>query len=187
MQVLITGGPGSGATTTGESLANRLGIPVFDSDNFFHKTTNPPFAEQYSKEERNLRVVEACQSHDSWILSGSVCSWGVTELQFTHAVFLDVGNALRMRRLNARERQRFGNRIDIGGDMHEENVGFMKWATSYETGSLSERSLSLERRFVSQYCAQLLEVHEEHSVDDLVDSIVKYLGMPHKRSLVIGR
>ncbi len=84
-------------------------------------------------------------------------------------------------------RHRFGNRIDIGGDMHEENVRFMKWATSYETGSLSERSLSLERRFVSQYCGQLLEVHEEHSVDYLVDSIVKYLRMPHKKLLVIGR
>ena len=175
VQILITGGPGSGASTTGKALASKLGIPVFDSDDFFHKPTDPPFAEQYSKEERNLRIVEACHAHESWIVSGSVCSWGMTELRFTHAVLLDIGNKLRMQRLEVRERERFGNRIDAGGDMHEENVGFMKWADSYETGDLSGRSLSLEKSFVSQYCTQLLEVNEEQPVGHLVDVIIKYL------------
>ena len=58
VQLLITGGPGSGATTTAEALARRLGVACFDSDDFFHKPSDPPFVEQYSKDERNQRIID---------------------------------------------------------------------------------------------------------------------------------
>jgi ethanolamine utilization microcompartment shell protein EutS len=48
-------------------------------------------------------------------------------------------------------------------------------AVSYETGDLSRRSLSLERKFVARYCGQLLEIHEVQVVDDVVEEIVQYL------------
>lgn len=175
VQLLITGGPGSGATTTAEALARRLGVACFDSDDFFHKPSDPPFVEQYSKDERNQRIIDVVQSHDAWILSGSVCSWELSDLNFTHAVLLNVGASLRLNRLMPRERQRFGDRIDPGGDMHEENTGFMKWAASYETGELAGRSLPTERGFIDKYCAALLEIKEERPVDDLVDVIAEFL------------
>ncbi|MDG1204678.1 MAG: hypothetical protein P8N51_04840, partial [Pseudomonadales bacterium] len=167
--------PGSGATTTAEALARRLGVACFDSDDFFHKPSDPPFVEQYSKDERNQRIIDVVQSHDAWILSGSVCSWELSDLNFTHAVLLNVGASLRLNRLMPRERQRFGDRIDPGGDMHEENTGFMKWAASYETGELAGRSLPTERGFIDKYCAALLEIKEERPVDDLVDVIAEFL------------
>lgn len=175
IQMLITGGPGSGASTLGKALASRLGLACFDSDDFFHKPSDPPFVEQYSKDERNQRIIDVVQSHDAWILSGSVCSWELSDLSFTHAVLLNVGAALRLNRLLRRERQRFGDRIDPGGDMHEENTGFMKWAASYETGELAGRSLPMERGFIDKYCAALLEIKEERPVDDLVDVIAEFL------------
>ncbi len=89
---------------------------------------------------------------------------------------LDIGTELRMSRLLTRERQRFGTRIDPGGDMHEENTGFMQWARAYETGDLSRRSLALEQQFIAQYCASVLEVRQERPLGELVDSILGYLG-----------
>ncbi|MFT5099636.1 MAG: adenylate kinase family enzyme [Planctomycetaceae bacterium] len=53
IRLLITGGPGAGASTTGERLSTALGFPWIDSDDYFHKPTNPPFEAQYSKEERS--------------------------------------------------------------------------------------------------------------------------------------
>lgn len=175
VQLLITGGPGSGATTTAEALALRLGVACFDSDDFFHKPSDPPFVEQYSKDERNQRIIDVLQSHDAWILSGSVCSWELSDLSFTHAVLLNVGCSVRMDRLYRRERQRFGDRINPGGDMYEENTGFMKWAAAYEAGDLAGRSLPMERGFIDEYCTALLEIKEQRPVDDLVDLIAEFV------------
>lgn len=79
-QLLITGGPGSGATTTGKAVSEAVGALWCDSDSFFHKPTDPPFQEQYSKEERSTLLHDSLSSSSSWILSGSISAWGITDV-----------------------------------------------------------------------------------------------------------
>lgn len=175
-QLLVTGGPGSGATTTGIAISEALGAPCFDSDRFFHKPTDPPFQEQYSKAERSSLLHKSLPNGGSWILSGSISAWGVTDVVFSHALVLNVGSKIRMDRLQRRERQRFGSRIDVGGDMYDEHVGFMHWASHYETGQLEGRSLPVEKQFVESNCKQRLEVDRELPLPELVTLAKRFLG-----------
>ena len=43
MRTLITGASGSGTSTLARSVAARLGIAVFDTDDYFWLPTSPPF------------------------------------------------------------------------------------------------------------------------------------------------
>ena len=108
MCVLISGGPGSGCTSTAKLLGDRLGIPVLDSDSFFHKPTNPPFQEQYSPVERRRLLSEALAQSSDWILSGSIATWDVDLPTIHFGVCMDIPKKVRMRRLELRERDRFG-------------------------------------------------------------------------------
>jgi adenylate kinase family enzyme len=176
IQLLITGGPGSGATTTGKAMSKMLEIPCFDSDGFFHKPTEPPYQEQYSKEERSRLLQEKLASSGSWILSGSISAWEVTDVFFSHAVILNIGTQARISRLKFRERERFGSRIDKGGDMFDEHTGFMQWASCYESGELDGRSLPVERKLLASNCTRVLEIENEIVLSALTTSIQTFLS-----------
>lgn len=157
MRVLISGGPGAGCTSTARLIGAGLGLPVFDSDTFFHKPTDPPFQEPYAPDERRRLLAAALEETSDWILSGSVATWGLDLPAVHFGVFLAPDKEERLRRLDLRERERFGSRIDPGGDLHSGNRDFREWATGYEDRPGSGRNLSTDRSFLVAQCDQFLE------------------------------
>src|SRR4051794_17869590 len=99
IRLLISGGPGSGCTSTALAVGERLGVPVVDSDSYFHKPTDPPFQKQYTPEERRSMLGSELGVQANWILSGSVATWGLDTLEPTHGVFLEVPREVRLGRL----------------------------------------------------------------------------------------
>ena len=98
MRVLISGGPGSGCTSTAKILGEKLGTLVFDSDTFFFKPTNPPYQEQYSPEERGQLLSAALRQSEDWIISGSIATWELDLPIIDFGVFLDTPKVERLRR-----------------------------------------------------------------------------------------
>ncbi len=178
MRVLISGGPGSGSTSTAMAVGKRLDLPVFDSDSYFHKPTDPPFQEQYSPEERRRLLSHALSTQASWILSGSVSTWGLTGLAPTHAVFLRIPTAERLERLKRRQRQQFGSRIDPGGDMEEEHESFMEWAAQYEIRTGRGRNLITDLTFLKSSGARLVGFSEIEPLEKMVARVIGFLSKP---------
>jgi adenylate kinase family enzyme len=174
MRLLIAGGPGSGCTSTALVIGRRLGLPVFDSDAYFHKPTEPPFQEQYTPEERRERLSSALGAQVSWILSGSVATWELEGLQSTHGVFLDVPKDARMGRLEKRQRAQFGSRIDPDGDMAQEHADFMTWAAGYEGRTERGRNRQTDRAFLETQCARFLAVTEDAAREEVVARIAAF-------------
>lgn len=178
MRVLISGGPGSGCTSTAKLVGAELGLPVFDSDTFFHKPTNPPFQEQYSPDERRRLLSEALEASPNWILSGSIATWGLDLPAFHFGIFLDPAKEERLQRLRIRERERFGSRIDTGGDLHPENVDFMEWASGYEDRSGSGRNRCTDRNYLVQHCDNSLQVSHSRGLDLVTKEVLEFLTNP---------
>jgi adenylate kinase family enzyme len=176
MRILISGGPGSGCTSTAEFIGERLGLPVFDSDSYFHKPTEPPFQEQYTPEERRARLGGALEATQEWILSGSVATWGLNSLEPTHGIFLDTPREIRLHRLMNRQRNQFGARIDAGGDMLEEHESFMEWAAGYDDRSGPGRNHATDRSFLEMHCEHVLAIAEEQTMEGIVSRIINFLG-----------
>ena len=79
--------------------------------------------------------------YESVVISGSLVDWGDELIPlFTLAVRVETDTAVRIERLKKRERERFGNRIDTGGDMFENHREFIEWAASCDSGGLDMRS-----------------------------------------------
>ena len=175
IRLLISGGPGSGCTTTAQAIGVRLSLPVFDSDAYFHKPSEPPFQEQYSPEERRMRLGAALGNTSDWILSGSVATWELDALAPTHGVLLNVTRETRLERLVHRQRQQFGSRIDSGGDLQAEHQSFLEWAADYEVRSGLGRNLPTDRAFLETHCEYVLEVTEDKSLDEMVATIIGFL------------
>lgn len=171
MRILITGGPGSGCTSTAKRIGDDLNVQVIDSDTFFHKPTDPPFQEQYTPDERRERLSAELSSSRSWILSGSIATWGLELETVQFGVFLGVPKEERMQRLIQRERERFGTRIDFGGDLHDENQNFMLWAGDYEMRRGKGRNRNTDLEFLCHHCERFFEIEEVAGMDQIAFQI----------------
>lgn len=171
-RIHILGASGSGTTTLGERLAERLGLPFHDTDRFYWLPTEPPFREKREVRERCRLLRAALSQSESWVLSGSLCSWGAEFVpDFTTVVFVELDSAARMQRLRERELRRYGaERLQPGGDMHETHVAFMAWAAQYEAGDLAGRSRVIHEQWLAELPpnCHVVRVRSERSVGELV-------------------
>ena len=119
------------------------------------------------------------QSED-WIISGSIATWDLDLPIIDFGVFMDTPKVERIRRLDLRERERFGGRIDAGGDMHTENRDFMEWALAYEDRLGRGRNRCMDRDFLIQRCGNFIEIGDTQSLDKTAEKIRNLLIKPTK-------
>ncbi|MBQ7338601.1 MAG: hypothetical protein IJW40_09155 [Clostridia bacterium] len=80
-------------------------------------------------------------SADRVVISGSLVDWGDTLIPyFTLVIRIEMEQKLRIERLKQREKDRFGSRIEQGGDMYRQHLEFIEWAKAYDTGGMNMRS-----------------------------------------------
>lgn len=141
IKIHIFGASGSGVSTLGKNLSRYYKIPFLDADDYFWKETNPPFQETNPIEIRKTLLRNALSQHTDWVVSGSLISWeDVIQDEFNIAIYLYVPKEERIRRIKIREKIRFGNRIEVGGDMYKGHEKFIEWAMQYDEGHLNGRS-----------------------------------------------
>jgi adenylate kinase family enzyme len=75
-RIQIFGASGSGTTTLGRHLAKELGGIHLDADDYYWLRANPPFTDKHDSAERVALIEHDVRTEPSWILSGSICSWG---------------------------------------------------------------------------------------------------------------
>ena len=137
----IFGASGSGTTTLGRAASEALGWRHFDIDDYYWLPTDPPFHTARPHEERLPLLLEHMRGASGAVLTGWGKGWVYPLIpDFRLAVRLTLEPALRLKRLEARERANFGGRLDPGGDMYENHREFMAWAAQFDTGGLDVRS-----------------------------------------------
>lgn len=70
VRINILGASGVGKSTLGIALAQRLSLPHFDADAYYHLPTDPPFRVQRAPEDRRDLLEGDLGKHPCWILSG---------------------------------------------------------------------------------------------------------------------
>ena len=137
----IFGASGSGTTTLGTKICQELGYTLMDTDDFFWLPTEPKFIVKRPREERIALMIRDIHNFENVVISGSLVDWGdVLIPYFTLAIRIELDPSLRIERLLQREKERFGSRIEPGGDMYQQHLEFMDWAKSYDNGRVGTRS-----------------------------------------------
>jgi adenylate kinase family enzyme len=176
-RIHIFGASGSGASTLGAYLAEKMGGLHLDTDSYYWQATDPPFTKTHHPAERVAMIERDIRDVENWVLSGSVCSWGDPLLhRFTLAVFLHLDPVVRMGRIADRERERYGPRILPGADMHKQHLEFMEWAASYDYAKAPIRSFDLHERWMKGLECPIIRLDSNEAVETLCSKVLEHVS-----------
>jgi adenylate kinase family enzyme len=174
-RIYITGASCAGVTTLGKALADRLAVAHLDVDDFYWMPTDPPFTSKRHPDER-VRLIRERQGKGGWVLTGSFDGWGdALSDEADLIVFLATPTPIRLKRLIARERARYGDRIAPGGDMHEIHVTFRDWALKYDDPAFSGRSRARHEAWLSRQTVPVVRLDGTRPIDDLATDVIAAL------------
>ena len=173
----IVGASGSGTSTLGEAVAERLGHAHVDADSLFWLPTDPPFTTARAADDRLVLLRRLLPVDGRWVFSGSALSWATPlEPFYDLIVFLRLDPAARMARLRRREAARYGARIEAGGDMAVASAAFLDWAAAYDSAGPQQRSLVAHEAWLSSQAAPVLRLDASAPVRDLAAAVLSKLG-----------
>ena len=72
----VFGASGSGTTTLGGKIRNKLDYKLLDVDNYFGLPTNPPYIQKRPQEERLKLIKNDIERFQNVVISGSIVRWG---------------------------------------------------------------------------------------------------------------
>lgn len=174
MKIHLLGPSCSGTSTLGKLIAEKYEIPWYDSDDIFWIKTDPPFTQKKALQERIKTLQKIFKNNHSLVLSGSVLQWGDSIKESLDVVIYKyVEQDMRMNRLLARERQRYGDRINPGNDMHQIHTEFVEWAKKYELGEMEIRSKKSELAWIKNITCKIIMLEGNRPPEDELQIVIK--------------
>jgi adenylate kinase family enzyme len=172
----ILGASGSGTTTLGAAVAARLGLSHVDADSLFWMPTDPPFTTRRAADDRLALLGRLLPMAGSWVFTGSAIRWATPlEPCYDLIIFLSLDAAERMARLRRRESERYGARIEPGGDMAATSAAFLQWAAAYDSAGPEQRSLAAHESWLAAQTAPVLRLDSSRPVQDLISAVLSKL------------
>jgi len=176
-RIHILGACGSGTTTLGTALADRLRHAHIDADTLFWLPTDPPFTTKRPKDERQAMLRRLLPVAGQWVFSGSAPEWAKPiEPFYDLVVFLRLDPAVRMERLRRRDAARYGKRIEAGGDMEAASAEFFRWAEAYDVAGPEQRSLFGHEAWLASLKVPVLRLDSAAPLEDLLFAVLSRLG-----------
>ena len=177
-RIHVLGASGSGTTTLSRALSARLDVDHFDADEYYWVPTDPPFTQAYPRDKRVELMAADLDRVDGWVLSGSMCGWGdVFAPRFTLAVYLWIPGDIRMERVAQREKQRYGARIEPGGDMHEQSREFLEWGRRYDSAGFEQRSRVLHDWWIGNLPCPVMRIEYDAPTNVWADAVLDRLRL----------
>jgi adenylate kinase family enzyme len=173
-KIHIMGAPGAGTTSLGKALAKHLDCPHFDTDDVYWFTDDElPYRRKRNPDHRRQILTERLASSESWVLSGSLCGWGdVFAPQFDLVVWLWLPAAVRIPRIEQRERLRYGDaRLEPGGDLHLVFEKFKVWAAACDDAGGGLRSKENELAWLGKLDCPVIRFEENLEIGHLMDRV----------------
>jgi len=127
MGILICGLNGTGKSTLGKMLAERMGYEFIDNEDLYFSKADSSyvFSSARSKEEVIRILEEKIRANKEFIFAAVKGNYGdklITLLD--HIILVEVPKQIRSQRIRDRSYQKFGDRILPGGDLYDKES---KW------------------------------------------------------------
>ena len=172
----ILGASGSGTTTLGKYISNRLGYFFMDTDDYFWMPTNPPYTIKRDIAQRLVLMKNDIAKWKKVVIAGSLVDWGDELIPlFTLVIRMETEAKVRIERLKKREEERFGKRIEPGGDMYEHHQEFIRWASAYDNGGLNMRSKAKHDEWQKLLLCPLIRLDGSDSLEHNFKIVQRYL------------
>lgn len=172
-RIHVTGASGAGVTTLGRAVAQELGLPHHDTDDYYWTPTDPPYQVVRPLEDRLRLMHEMFVPRSGWVLSGSIGEWASeVEPRVQLVVFVRTDDDERSRRLVSREvrrRNRPAAEIVVDPDF----LAFHDWAMRYEADNPPpSRSRERHERWLATLAIPVVAVDGATPLDTLTETVI---------------
>jgi adenylate kinase family enzyme len=166
--IIMLGANGSGKSTLGCELARALNFAHIDVEEYYFYQAEIPYTAMRPAEERNAMLLADMKRHGSFVMSGNISGWGEEFLTgFDLVIFLTAPTDIRLKRIENRENERWGDRVREGGDMYEQHLKFIEFAASRDITQLEQKA--------SLYSCPILRVDSTKMLVEIVSEIIEYI------------
>ena len=131
--ILICGLNGCGKSTLGRALAQELGFHFIDNETLYFSRTDAlePYVNPRSREEVEELLMAEVERHGNFVFASVKGDYGTAILPlYSYAVLMKVPGDIRAQRVRNRSFQKFGSRMQPGGDLHRQEEAFFQLASS---------------------------------------------------------
>lgn len=139
--IIICGLNGAGKSTLGKALAEKLDFYFIDVEDLYFPKTNPDYiyGSPRTRKEVEKLLLSEMKAHENFVFSSVKGDYGEAVYPFLKcAVLIDVPRDIRVQRVKNRSFQKFGNRMLLGGDLHEREESFFNFVESRAENTVEE-------------------------------------------------
>ncbi len=131
--MIVCGLNGTGKSTLGRALAEKLQFYFIDNEDLYFPKTDPAYiyAAPRTREEVETLLLNEIEKHENFVFASVKGDYGERIYPFfQYAVLIEVPKAIRIERVKNRSFQKFGNRMLFGGDLFEQEERFFDFVKS---------------------------------------------------------
>lgn len=147
MGIIICGLNGCGKSTLGKALAKKLHFHFIDNEDLYFPKTDDHYiyASPRSREEVEKLLWGEIRAHENFVFASVKGDYGESIYPFfQYAILIEVSKDIRIQRVKNRSFQKFGERMLLGGDLHEQEEKFFDFVKSRSENTVEEWVQSLK-------------------------------------------
>lgn len=167
--IIITGLNGSGKSTVCKQLAEKLNYFNMDVEDYYFIKSDMPYSKFHTLEQTRQLMLNDIREHGDFVLATVNCDWGHDIAYMCKlAVILKAPLDVRMKRIEYREYDKFGDRVLNGGDLYESQQKFHN-----KVSARGEEHIEKQMKFI---LCPIVEVDATLPIKDVVNIVYqKYL------------
>lgn len=173
MIIHVMGASGSGTSTMGEFLAEKLDFNLIESDFYKWQQTDPPFQKMRPIEESNSLLMEQINRRENLIITGSLHANPVTFPYIDLIIYLSCPTRIRLKRVKNRDILLGRNSLEAEGDIKENFLGFLELAKNYNKKDLNIRSKSSQNHVIKMSNAKVIKIQTNRKLSKIQEKILK--------------
>lgn len=173
MIIHVMGASGSGTSSLGEFLAQKLGFNLIESDYYKWEQTDPPFQIMRSVDESNRLLMEEINKGENLIITGSLHANPVTFPYIDLIIYLTCPTKERLKRVQNRDVALGRNSLEAEGKVRENFLGFLELAKNYNKKDLTCRSKASQKYVIKQSGVPVIKISTNQKVDKVRSKILK--------------
>jgi len=110
-----------------------------DIEDYCFQESEIPYTHPRSRDDCLRLMLADIEEYRSFVISAVTGDFGEEiASMYALAVYLTAPKELRMKRIEQREYDRYGDRVREGGDMYEQQLGFREWAAARPLSKIDE-------------------------------------------------
>lgn len=168
--IIVCGLNGTGKSTLGKALAEKLHFHFIDNEDLYFPKIDPVYiyAAPRTREEVEKLLLNEIEKHKNFVFASVKGDYGETIYPFFHyAVLIDVPKDVRMKRIKNRSFQKFGNRMLLGGDLYEQEERFFDLVKS--------RAENTVEKWIQSLSCPIIRIDGTKSIEENVNLVMEQI------------